>query len=302
MRVPILAIALLLAAAGSSLAADGRVEINQARALAGGITLGDDPGFPITLFESGSYVLTSDLEVPGGLDGIITAVRNVGLDLNGFTISGPVTCTGTGAALLCSGGPAGIGIRLNVGGSIVRNGVVRGFSNGILTTPGVLLRDLSVSRNLANGIAVAIGPALIANSHIENNGGGGINAADSTLVAGTAANGNFSNGLNLGIGDGGVLAARATAHGNGQTGVVIFREGLATEVATRNNGTLGALLGSCGLAIETAHRANSLFQSQIDATAGAASSAFTSAGAGAPISAAGTMKLDDNLCNGAPCP
>ena len=45
-------------------AADGKIEINQAKALAGGVTATDAPGFPVTIDQSGSYLLTSDLTVP----------------------------------------------------------------------------------------------------------------------------------------------------------------------------------------------------------------------------------------------
>ena len=55
---------------GPALAADGVDEINQTSALAGGITPGDAAGFPITLTEPGSYVLTSNLSVPAGTSGI----------------------------------------------------------------------------------------------------------------------------------------------------------------------------------------------------------------------------------------
>jgi hypothetical protein len=44
-----------------ALGIDGLVEINQAKALAGGVTASDAPGFPVTLDAQGSYVLTSNL-------------------------------------------------------------------------------------------------------------------------------------------------------------------------------------------------------------------------------------------------
>jgi hypothetical protein len=55
---------LLLGLASTALvASDGRIEINQAKALAGGVTPGDTPGFPVSITVGGSYVLTSDLDV-----------------------------------------------------------------------------------------------------------------------------------------------------------------------------------------------------------------------------------------------
>src|SRR5581483_7661707 len=42
-------------------AVDGVIEINHARALAGGVTASDLPGYPITIDQSGSYRLTGNL-------------------------------------------------------------------------------------------------------------------------------------------------------------------------------------------------------------------------------------------------
>jgi hypothetical protein len=57
----LVAIAILHPAA--ALASDGAIEINAAKAAAGGVTPGDTPGFPITLDTPGSYRLTGDLAV-----------------------------------------------------------------------------------------------------------------------------------------------------------------------------------------------------------------------------------------------
>ena len=80
------ALALLaLTAAGQALA---QATIDQNKALAGNVTPGDMPGFPITLSVPGSYKLTGNLVVPGGLNGIEITSDNVTLDLNGFRIAG----------------------------------------------------------------------------------------------------------------------------------------------------------------------------------------------------------------------
>ncbi len=51
--------------AGSALAADGVIEINQARARAGGVSADDEPGFPVTPSRSGSYrKLQVNVQVP----------------------------------------------------------------------------------------------------------------------------------------------------------------------------------------------------------------------------------------------
>src|SRR2546421_5801594 len=75
---------------------DGVVLINQNAALAGNVTPGDAPGFPVTISVSGSYRLSGNLVVP---DANTTAVEitaaDVTIDLNGFSVIGPTVCTGT---------------------------------------------------------------------------------------------------------------------------------------------------------------------------------------------------------------
>ena len=64
-------ILLCLVFASPVLASNGVVEINQTRALMGGVTASDTPGFPVTLDSPGSYVLTSSLVLPdASTDGI----------------------------------------------------------------------------------------------------------------------------------------------------------------------------------------------------------------------------------------
>ena len=77
-------------------AVDGVIEINQARAIAGGVTPGDTPGFPVTISAAGSYRLTGNLTVPALNTTAISITANyVTLDLGGFLVSGPNTCFGS---------------------------------------------------------------------------------------------------------------------------------------------------------------------------------------------------------------
>ena len=77
--------------ASSAWAVDGVVLINQASALAGNVTPGDTPGFPVTISQPGSYRLAGNLTVPDANTTAIevTATGQVTVDLNGFVISGP---------------------------------------------------------------------------------------------------------------------------------------------------------------------------------------------------------------------
>ena len=45
-------------------AADGAILINQQKAQTGSVTTGDTAGFPVTLSQPGSYVLSGNLTVP----------------------------------------------------------------------------------------------------------------------------------------------------------------------------------------------------------------------------------------------
>ena len=81
--------------ASPALAVDGVVEINQARAEAGGVTATDTPGFPVTIDQSGSYRLTGNLTVSSATtEAIEVRDDRVTIDLNGFSIVGP----GSGAS------------------------------------------------------------------------------------------------------------------------------------------------------------------------------------------------------------
>jgi len=117
----------LLAASG----AFAQTAIDQNKALAGNVTPGDTPGFPVTLSAPGSYKLTGNLTVPQGSKGIVITADEVTLDLNGFRISGPSKCTRNAATRIVScthDDDESIGIDARAAtGSMVRNGTVTGF-------------------------------------------------------------------------------------------------------------------------------------------------------------------------------
>lgn len=158
---------LLALCAGHSAHAHAQATIDQAKVMAGGVTPGDGPGFPLKLSAPGTYKLTGNLIVPGGLDGILVNVPNVTIDLNGFSIIGPGVCNrnaGTGA-VTCVGaaGPRGIDALSALGGSdsatTILNGTVRGFIQGIGLQSGRLER-VNVMHNNGYGVSSG-GVALI---------------------------------------------------------------------------------------------------------------------------------------------
>ncbi len=173
---------------GPALAVDGVIEINQARVGVGGITVGDSPGFPVTIDTAGSYRLTSDLTVPAGGTGFFVLAENVTIDLNGFTVFGNGGAIADGFAILASNAE-------------VRNGTVRGFSrHGIFTNLFThLVRVIGVRAigNTITGIELQGQANLVDGCTALNNTSGGIRALDGSLVINCVARGNGNYGLSL---------------------------------------------------------------------------------------------------------
>lgn len=171
--------------AGAARAVDGVIEINQAKVMAAG-------GFPFNIGVGGSYRLTSNLVVAAGgqpnpenLYGIQISVpaevepKTVDLDLNGFAIVGPVTCTSP--PLDCSPNESGSGFGVFSQGTPLRihDGTVQGFAgNGVVTGGNSLLRNLDVHWNF-NGIVTGL--AVLENIHATENRAQGVSVTRSVL-------------------------------------------------------------------------------------------------------------------------
>jgi hypothetical protein len=133
-------------------AADGVTEINQARALAGGITAGDAPGLPVTLSQPGSYLLTGDLTTNATTTAIEISADRASLDLNGFAIVGPTVCDQTGCTP--TGTAAGV-LQTSGEGASVSGGSVVGISgNCVFLLEGARVDELHVSNCAGAGIRV----------------------------------------------------------------------------------------------------------------------------------------------------
>lgn len=196
LRAPL---ALLFALAPAALvASDGRIEINQAKALAGGVTPGDTAGFPVTLSVAGSYILTSDLDVtvaasPQDVTAIFVTASAPGLDidLNGFAIRGPASC---GSTPPCTNAGSGYGIYSPIGGTSVRNGTVAGMGGSGVVVAG-MVTGVHAMDNGDVGIEVA---GLIADCIVESNGGfgvvGGAGSVERTTIRNNLGGGLWLNG------------------------------------------------------------------------------------------------------------
>ncbi len=143
------------------------ITIDQAKAMAGNVTPGDTPGFPVTISQPGSYRLMSNLTVADVLaHGILIDANGVTIDLNGFSITG-ARCVSGGRCHIGNGGAGIVGGR-NVS---ILNGTVTNFADsGIHIAEQVSLVGVRSHRNgrcgaIVNGDSLVRDSALTANAY-----------------------------------------------------------------------------------------------------------------------------------------
>jgi hypothetical protein len=211
---------ILVAIPIGSYAADGVVRIDQDRALAGNVTLGDEPGFPVTISQSGSYRLSGNLTV-ANVDTTVIQITadSVTLDLNGFSIIGPAICP-AGPATTCPAAGKGIGVQ--VGGIAMQgprgvrilNGSIRGMGLGIqMMGDGSFVERINTDSNSGGGMSVT---GTVIQSAATHNGSFGIIATtvrDSTVVQ------NLGDGIILDV-SGGVATGNVSSF-NGGFGIYV---------------------------------------------------------------------------------
>jgi hypothetical protein len=195
-------------------AVDGIVLINQNSALAGNVTAGDTPGFPVTISAPGSFKLSGNLTVP---DANTTAIEitsdNVTLDLNGFSILGPVVCSGF-PVTSCTPTGSGSGVKAGLATNVtVLNGVIRGMGAvGVeLDEGGVRVEGIRATSNGLAGISAS--SAIVTSCEATQNGGVGI--FNSAVVMGNSVRGNASHGVQIFSG----VATNNFAFKNGGNGI-----------------------------------------------------------------------------------
>jgi hypothetical protein len=212
-------LALALSFAAPASAADGVLEINQTCATQSGCFAGDSGGWPVTITSDAparSFRLTSDLVI-GSADttAIHVSTHALKIDLGGFTIRGPVSCTGT--PTVCTPPGAGDGITVpgvNVRGIEVRNGAVTGMGrHAVYLGDGAVVEGVRAIGNGGAGIQT-YRASTIRSSVAASNGTYGIATGHASVVEGCTA---FQNGLD------GLYSNQATFVGN----------------ATRENGRYG---------------------------------------------------------------
>lgn len=180
---------ILIAFASICRADGGALEINQACINSGGCFAGDSDGFPVELSQPGSYRLTSTIEVNQNTSAIVINADDVRLDLNGFSIRGPATCSGN-PVTGCSSTGIGDGITLNGDRAGIRNGNISGmgqFGVVIAETGGHRISDLTISECGNDGIRVSSTTGSVANVIVRDtslfrNGDDGIDALGQIYV------------------------------------------------------------------------------------------------------------------------
>jgi hypothetical protein len=252
-------------------AVDGVVLIDQNRAMAGNITPGDGPGFPITISQPGSYRLAGNLTVPDAMTtGIEITASSVTLDLNGFGITGPNTCTPNPTTCIYSGGGVGVHAGSFSPGVVapsnvkVMNGFVRGMGfHGVrLMGEGTVVELVNASGNGGPGIVVGNGSVFDSMATL-NGGTTGIIAlavhrstASSNRGVGMFIRnyGVASGNVSMGNGGDGINATKASLTGNTASfnkgfGMAVTCPGSVTgNTAVDNQGGAFNLTGACTLA------------------------------------------------------
>ena len=260
-------------AAGPALAVDGVIEIDQTRALAGGISPGDTPGFPVSLTVPGSYRLTGELDVRGepaaeDVTAIEILASFVVLDLNGFSLVGPTVCTGS-PVTSCAPLGAGDGIDSRDHNFVrITNGSVRGFGDAGIDGGNATVERVQAFGNGRRGIAL-------------HNGG---------LVTRSVAGGNGTRGI-MGLG---ILVDSSRALENGTAGIHADH-GEVRDCEAVHNGAAGITVLD-GLAIGNVSRDNR------GAALVATRSGYTLNNASGSTTITGGTSLGRNLCNAALCP
>ncbi len=233
----------LLAMSAAVHAVDGVILIGQSQALAGNVTPGDAPGFPITISKSGSYKLTADLVVPDlNTNGIVVTAPDVTIDLNGFGVRGPNSCTigNYGHVSVCAQGN-GHGVSGLTNNITVRNGTVKGMGGyGVKLWDGAEVEGVMATHNGENGIDINSG--LIRNCRAIWNGGIGIFVQGSFTLGGSLVKGNKSHGV-MTFGNGLVTGNSLITNGDQELWVAGSGLGYSNNVIIGTVGGYGTDLG-----------------------------------------------------------
>jgi len=227
------------------------ININQAGALAGSITPGDTPGFPVRITVPGSYRLTSNLEVPSGVTRAIEIVTShVTIDLAGHVISrkkAELDAAIYGSSeranfvKICNG-------HIRASGGVDLAGVGNRVQDLQLEGPdpsavGVQLGDLGVAiDNQVSNVdaAFVVGRNGFIGNNVALNVGHGARAGENSIVSGNSLDSGAAQAA-VRIGDGSILAGNIVGRNDG--GVQAGLRCLIKENTLFGNGDFGISTG-----------------------------------------------------------
>ncbi len=260
MKRVVLVAFLVCAAAGSSLAGDGCIELSSH----------DFSSGTYTVEQAGCYRFTEDIVFTNvGAIGLLIAVDEVSIDLNGFGFYGPGSGSGNGiiqsfslptmerieGLRLYNGTIAGWG---GDGASgVVASGrrcrfeglVLRDNYNGLLAIQGAIVTGCRAGRNVEIGIGTGPGSIVRACTARENgkvgftiegilshctsvSNGNGIAAGAGALVSDCVVSGNETNGI-LTLGE--ALVTGCSVSGNGREGILLEERGVVKHSTLEGN-------------------------------------------------------------------
>lgn len=230
--------------------AEGALEINQACATTDGCFAGDTGGFPVTITATGSYLVTGNLEIAAETtDAIEVDASDVTLDLNGFAISGPVTCTGVPVSECTpnesTSGGEGVSVLSGSDNVTIRNGTIRGMgSDGIQCLGQCIVSSIRAESNTTDGIRVS-DEAILQNNMARSNGNDGIRANRSALFNNNVAVMNGNRGI---FADFNSLVKNSNSRRNGSHGIRADNSIVKDNVAWNNLGAGLKVAGETGYA------------------------------------------------------
>jgi hypothetical protein len=298
---------------------DGVLEIDQT-CVAAGCFPGDIAGFPVQIVTPGSYLLTSNLVVAGGTAAISIGADDVSLDLGGFEVSGPVNCQIAPFDIVCQGATNASAIEAAASGTVVRNGSVRGFSEGgslgcVAVTAG-RVEELAVSE--CSGVGIGVGEGVVRRNVVRGIGGTGINAsgvvADNRVSftggAGIVGFGSvIGNDVRLTAANGMTVQGTATGNsvdqtGQGAPGIVCSGLCSVTHNTVLDCGEIGILLIGGSVATLIGNVVTDCVGVGIHSTTGAsagygANNLHDNNSGGAQVAGAGALvQISTNVCQG----
>ena len=285
--------AALVLAFDASAFAQGETLLYQAVALAGNVTPGDPPGFPIVITRPGTYKFSSNITPPEGGSGIFVAARNVTIDLNGFELYGE---------------DANIGIGSSYPGLTVKNGTIYAFdfegisyvrNSGIANTGEYwIVENMRIIRN--NRIGAVLGDyATVRDSTFVDNSGTGVVCGKSCQVEKTIASDNGGNGVVAGP----YSSVRfITAYSNGGNGISCSDNCLLeSNLASDNDGAGIAAEGGAVLNTSAFDNTGPGLSASLYAGAFGNSRLSRNNGSIGNPQAPGYLVIHPNFCNGV-CP